>query len=268
MLLAAALPFFMHPEAAKAAVIFGPLMKNLMIGLLVAAVVYGVVAALLIWKRKSLGSLGPMLAETYSPLLQQLQLTQEKGVQLMILVEKKMMAGMNAGISMMNRRVDAARRAELMGQVKSQSAACDEEIRQLLGEQNFHEYQKYDKTVPDRTLVGLFRKQSAGKSRPLGAEQQEQLIQALGAARTQVKRTVDFNTLGSAQRDIAELLTEENIRQFEKEEEQFGEALLPEAGRILEPEQLAAFQKFLEKQRRTQIAGFKMAAKMFAWRRR
>jgi hypothetical protein len=54
------------------------------------------------------------------------------------------------------------------------------------------------------------------------------------------------------------------INTFAEEEENFGRQFLLEAGGILNPEQVAAFGQFLERQRQSQVNQMKMGAKLFA----
>ncbi|MGD0745679.1 MAG: hypothetical protein ABSA45_11045 [Verrucomicrobiota bacterium] len=209
--------------------------------------------------------MGPMLDKQYGALFQQLNLTPEQAANLKDLLGKKMFAGADAGFSMLDGSLDATQRADLAKQVKSQSDDVEKQIKQLLGDENYQAFQNYEKTVPDRTVVNLLNDQLAGTATALSVGQQEQLIQAMGEARSNFKWTTDLNNKPDmANRDYASLFNDDNINKFAQDKERFDQQFLTQAQQILTAEQLVAFQDFQKTQRQLQIAGMKMAAQMFA----
>ncbi|MGH7993113.1 MAG: hypothetical protein ACREDQ_06330, partial [Limisphaerales bacterium] len=106
--------------------------------------------------------IGPMLDKQYASLFQQLNLTPEQTAALKDLLEKKTFAGTDAGFSMMDNTLDAAQRADLAKQVKSQTDDIESQIKQFLGDANYQTFQTYEKTLPDRTTVSQFNEQLAG----------------------------------------------------------------------------------------------------------
>ncbi len=209
--------------------------------------------------------IGPMLDKQYGSLFQQLNLTPEQTAALKDLLEKKAFAGTDAGFSMLDNTLDAAQRADLAKQVKSQTDDIESQIKQFLGDANYQTFQTYEKTLPDRTTVSQFNEQLAGTATALNARQQDQLIQAMGDARSNFKWTTDLNNKpGMANGDFASMFNEDNINRFAQDKERFDQQFLTQAQQILTAEQLAAFQGFQKAQRDLQIAGMKMAAQMFA----
>lgn len=209
--------------------------------------------------------MGPMLERQYKVLFQQLNLTPDQTATLKGLLEKKMLAGMDVGFSMLGGSLDASQRADLEKQVKSQTAEIDNQIKQFLGDENYQVFQDYQKTIPDRTVVNQFDDQLAGSGIGLSAQQQNQLIQAMSEARSSFKWTTDLNNKAKmANGDYSAMFTEDNINRFAQDQERFDRQFLSQAQQILTPAQLTAFQEFQKNQRQLQIMSMKMAAQMFA----
>lgn len=208
-------------------------------------------------------ALGPVINKEYSDLFKQLNLTPEQTKALSDLVMKKMMGNTDAGLSMLDDSLDASQRADLAKQVKEQSAAVDEEIKQFLGDNNFRTYQSYEKTLADRMTMSQFNDQLAGTPSELTSAQQSQLIQALTEARGSFNFTSGLSQQDAgANGDIAGMLTQENINKYIAEHEQFDQQFLTRAQTFLTQDQLAAFQKFQKSQRDLQVMSMKMASQM------
>jgi len=208
--------------------------------------------------------MGPMIDKQYAALFQQLNLTPEQSATLKDLLMKKMLAGADAGMSLMDGSLDAAQRAELTKQMKSETDDYDAQIKEFLGGDNYPALQKYEKTVPDRMAVSQFSDQLAGGPNPLSGEQQEQLAQAMTDARTSFKWTTDYSNQTPANGDYASMFSEDKINQFMLEKEQFDQQFLAQAKQILTADQAKTFEAFQKSQRDLQIMGMKMAANMFA----
>ena len=208
--------------------------------------------------------LGPMIDKQYAALFQQLNMTPEQAATLKDLLQKKMLAGADAGMSMMDGSLDAAQRADLTKQIKSATDDYDAQIKQFLGDDTYPAFQAYEKTVPDRMTVSQFSDQLAGGASPLSNDQQQQLAVAMNDARTSFKWTTDYNNKNPSSGDYASMFSEDKINQFTSEKEQFDQQFLTRAQQILTPEQATTFQQFQTAQRELQIMGMKMAANMFA----
>ncbi len=207
--------------------------------------------------------LGPMIDKQYAALLQQLNLTPEQSAALKDLLQKKMLANTDAGMSMMDGSLDATQRADLAKQIKNQTDDFDAQIKQLLGDDNYPAFQAYEKTTPDRTTVSQFSDQLSGTA-ALNPDQQQQLIQMMSDERNNFKWTTDYNNKAAFNGDYSAMFSEDKITQFAKEKEQLDQQTFARARQILNPEQLVAFQQFQTSQRELQLAGMNMAAQMFA----
>jgi len=207
--------------------------------------------------------LGPMIDKQYVALFQQLNLTPEQTAALKDLLQKKMSAGTDAGMSLLDGSLDAAQRADLAKQIKSQTEDYDAQIKQFLGDENYQAFQAYEKTTPDRMTISQFGDQLSGAT-ALSPDQQDQLTQMMSDERNNFKWTIDYNNKAALNGDFTSMFSEDKINQFAKEKEQLDQQILARARHILTPEQLTSFQQFQTAQREMQAAGMKMAAQMFA----
>jgi hypothetical protein len=208
--------------------------------------------------------MGPMLDKQYAALFQQLNLTPDQTAQLKDLLQNKMLASADAGMSLLDGSADATQRVELAKQIKSQTDDYDAQIKQFLGDDNYQAFQAYEKTTPDRMTVSQFSDQLSGNTTPLSPEQQQQLMQAMSEERNGFKWTTDYNNKNPANGDFASMFTDDKISQFAQEKERLDQQILARARQILTPEQITAFEQFQIAQSKMQMAGMKMAAQMFA----
>jgi hypothetical protein len=207
--------------------------------------------------------MGPMMVKAYAPVFEQINLDPDQRAQLNDLILKKNDVNMNKGLELMNRKLDATRRAALIQEMKSGREGCDTEIRRLLGEEAYQVFEQFEKGLPDRLVIGMLKTKSARTGKALSEEQCEQMIQTIGAARAQYPWSTDLSRRIQNPPDPVATFSEENIATFAREEEAFERQFLTETISPLTAEQLAAFEPFLAKQRKAKIAAMKMTAKMF-----
>jgi hypothetical protein len=209
--------------------------------------------------------IGPMLEKQYAALFRQLKLTPDQTAQFKELIEQKMLAAADMGTSMIGSNLDAQGRADLVKQMKEQNDQYDQQIKQMLGDENYTAYKDYEKTVGDRYQLSQFRDQVAGTSAELNPSQEQQLLQTMQEERSNFKWSVDFNKARSGSEDVnfAELFTEDNVNKFLQEQEQLDQQVITRSGQFLNSDQLAAFEKNLTVQRNMQATSMRMAAKMF-----
>jgi hypothetical protein len=159
--------------------------------------------------------------------------------------------------------MDGAKRAELLQQAKTEKDGFNDQIKQLLGDDIYTQFQAYEKTVPQRMSLSMFKDQQAAGAAPLSPDQENQLLTAINEETQNFKFTTDFSDQSKITADPASFFTDEKIAQFEQEREQLYEHYRERAANILSPVQLGPFAKFLDTQRDMQDAGMKMAAKLF-----
>jgi RNA polymerase sigma factor (sigma-70 family) len=207
--------------------------------------------------------MGKLMVKSYAPVLRQIDLNPEQRAQLEELLLKKNAVNMDQGLALMNRKLDAAGRAAAIEQMKSAREGCDAEIRQLLGEQNYIVFEQFEKTIPDRLVIGIFRGKVARLGAALSPDGEEQLIAAITQARALRNWSTDLSRRNQAPADPVAMFSEANINLFAREEEEFESEFLAEARSLLTPVQFAEFEPFQAKQRQAKIASMRMTAKMF-----
>jgi len=208
--------------------------------------------------------MGKMMVKNYAPVFEQINLDEDQRAQLRDLILKKNAVNMDKGLPLMNAKLDAARRAALIAEMKNAREGCDAEIRELLGKEDYQVFEQFEKSLPDRLVLGIFKKMSARTGAPLSEEQQEQLLQAVSEAREQYHWSTDLSRRIQNPADVVAAFSEENIATFAREEEEFDRQFLARAQMILTAKQLAEFEPFMAKQRAAKIATMKMTSKMLA----
>ena len=205
-----------------------------------------------------------LVGKLYATLFQQLNLGADERKTLKDLVLKRTMAGVQAGMSLLNPSLTTAKRATVALEIKSKTDDFNARIKEFLGAANYAVFKQFEKTIPDQTLVDLFASRSAKAAAPLSPEQQARLLQALTEARGHHAWTTELSRRNQGAEDYTTLFDEENLVVFAQEEEQFDRQFLAQAHDILNPEQLAAFAIFQQSQRESKIAQFKTARRLYA----
>jgi len=209
--------------------------------------------------------IGPMIDKMYADLFQQLNLTPDQKAQMKDWLQKKMSVGAEIGMAMLDGSADATKRMEMGKQIKSETDAIDAQMKEFLGEDNFKEFQRYEKSAGDRVVLGQFRDQLAGTTGPLSPAQERQMIDALQEEQGNFKWTTDPTRYQSSPGEpgFEELFNDDRIAKLAEEKERFDQQFLQRARQILSPEQLKQYASFQEAQRQMQISALKLAASMF-----
>jgi hypothetical protein len=214
-------------------------------------------------KQQQKAFMGPMIDKNYAALFKQLNLTPEQTAQVKELLEQKMLVAADMGMSMLDGSADASARKELAQKIKEETDARNDDLKALLGEDNYKSLETYEKSLPDRMSIGQFTDQNAGSALALDGAQEQQLIDAMSATRSGFTWSTDYNNQNPTDGNFAELFNEDRMNRHFEEQAQYNQLVLDRAKAFMRAEQLTAFEKFLETQRNMQIAAMKMAAKMF-----
>jgi uncharacterized protein YxeA len=207
--------------------------------------------------------LGGMIDKNYAPYFTSLNLTSEQSASLKDLILNRGLVDAEAGMSMLSGDNDPAKRKEIMDKTKTDRDAVNAQIKDFLGADNYTQFESYEKTIPDRMSLNMYKDQNGSGPGALNPEQEAQLIQAMGEERQNFKFTTDFSDRSKVDGDIASYFTEERINKFYEESEQLNQRYLERAKNVLTPEQIDPFTKFLSSQRELQKASFRMAMTMF-----
>jgi len=208
-------------------------------------------------------ALSGMVDKNYAAFFSQMNLTPEQAASLKDLILKKSMVDAETGLSLMSGDSDPAKRADALNQAKTDKAAIDEQIKEFLGEENFSPFQAYEKSVPERMTISMFKDQQGTGGVALSPDQEQQLVQALAEERQSFKFSTDYSDQSKFAGDFAANFSEDKLNQYRQESEQLDQKYIARAQNILSQDQLGPFQQFLANRRDMQIAGLKLAAKMF-----
>jgi hypothetical protein len=206
--------------------------------------------------------LGGMVDKNYAEFFKSMNLTPEQSAAMKDLIMNKMLGNAELGMEMIGGEMDAEKRAALTKQMKENTEALNEQIKALLGAENYSLYETYEKTIPDRMAVSQFKDQ-LGSDQTINAEQERQLIEIISSERQGFKFTTDFNDQSDFSGDMMSRFTEERINLFLQEQEQLNQRYLARAQPILNADQYTAYQKSLNSQLEMTKMGMKMAASMF-----
>ena len=208
-------------------------------------------------------AIGGMVDKSYAGLFKELNLNPEQTVALKDLIMKKTLDATDMGMAMLGGDMDEAKRKELGRQIKETTDATTAQIKQFLGDQNYPQFEAYEKSMAERMQVGTFKEQMALGNTPLNPTQENQLVQAMSEERQNFKFTTDFADQSKFTGDFTQFFSDERLGQFAHEKEQLDQRSLVRAQQILTPEQYEVFAKSQTAQRDMQMLGLKMAAKMF-----
>ncbi len=209
-------------------------------------------------------SASAVFEKNYGKIMTDLHLPPEQSAALKELIMNKQLAGADVGMSLLTADTDAAKRAEMMQQAKAQSDTYDAQIKQLLGDDKYTQFQAYEKTQAQRTVVGNFKDQLGNGPAALTSGQEQQLVDAMAQERQNYRFTADLSDQSKVNGDLASALSEEKVDQFVQELDRLNQQYLTRAQGILSAEQLATFKKTLDGQLELQKFGLKMAGQLFA----
>ena len=198
-----------------------------------------------------------MVDQMYGSLSKYLSLTPEQQEALQNLLSERQMAITEAGLSAIGGSGQDAKQAA--DEVKAVKAQYDQQIKDLLGPQDYQTFQDYEKTASDRVQLQMF-KGSLPTDAALTDQQEYDLLNAMYQARQALPTSSVLNNKNS---DPSQL-TEENIAQAVKQMEQLQQAYANGAKPILTPAQYDAFMKWQEQMSSMQAAAMNMARQMFA----
>jgi hypothetical protein len=179
------------------------------------------------------------------------------------LLTKRALVDAQIGMSLMGGDVDSSKRNELLQQAKTEKDGINDQIKQLLGDESYAEFKTYEKTVPQRMALNMFKDQQASGPGALTPDQDTQLLQAVNEETLKFKFSTDYSDQAKMSADPSSFFAEDKMAKFQEEREQLHELYRERATNILSEMQIGPFAKFLNTQRDMQDMGLKMAAKLF-----
>ena len=202
----------------------------------------------------------PQVDFMYRDLFDLLGLDPEKQEKLTKLLLDRMNAGMEVGLAMAGGAQGAGeevkQRAEAM---KAANEASDAEIKSLLGDSGYGQYERFEKSQPERQQISALNGQLKDKGLGLSEEAESKLMDAMYEERNNFKFDVNFadqKTMDPTQ------LTEENVNRYQEQQALLRGQVLAKAEGILTEPQLEVFRKSQEQQAAMEKMGLQMGVKM------
>lgn len=148
--------------------------------------------------------------------------------------------------------------------IKAAFDANSQQMRALLGDQGYGNYQWFETTQAERDRLTMFIPKFNDAGQPLSAEQQAQLSNLMVREHSNFQFTFDLGN--PAKMDFEHLydnFTEAKINQFAQEMAQLNNRIQQQAQSVLTPEQAALFQQMLAQQLQQSKFTARMTTAMF-----
>ncbi|HMJ88876.1 MAG TPA: hypothetical protein VK530_03625 [Candidatus Acidoferrum sp.] len=197
----------------------------------------------------------------YSGLFKDLNLTPEEKEKFTSLLTDAQMKHLESSQAMLGDKKEgsAGDASKSFADTKKQSEA---EIKALLGDDRFKQYDEYQKNIGERMQVDQVRNSLAGQNLPLSDQQSSQLYQIMKEEKTALPPVIPSDANQSPDQ-LKTLMTPENIDKQVQWMEDYNARVLARAGQVLSAEQLKQYQAHQEQQTSMQKFGMKMAREMF-----
>jgi len=213
-------------------------------------------------KQQQKSVMGTMIDKNYADFFKSMNLTPEQQKAMKDLLMEKMLSGADLGMEMMSGDLTPEQRAELTKKIKEGTDTINQQLKELLGAENYSQFETYEKGIPDRMALEQFKGQLSADM-PLNSGQEQMLLEAISQERQGFKFTTDFSDQQNFSEDIFSKFTEDRIELFLQEQDQLTQRYLSRAQSILTPAQYEAYAKSLKAQQEMMKMGMKMAASMF-----
>ena len=179
-----------------------------------------------------------------SHLVQRLNLTPEQTAALKDLVQKKHAHGVDLLMALMSG--DASELPKIGHAAQRQRNEAENEIRSLLGEENYQAYAAHEDSLAERQRVTEFRRKSEEAGSAITADQEAALVQAMVEERQNFQFVNDFHDpLGLDMDRLPEIFGEESLERFISEMEQLNNLVILRAQSILGPQHSGEFAQAL-----------------------
>ncbi|HEX7863227.1 MAG TPA: hypothetical protein VF773_23060 [Verrucomicrobiae bacterium] len=190
----------------------------------------------------------------YGSLFKQLKLTPEQEEKFKEMLLAQQMDNMSNASAMFDGNAD---RTKVAQELAEKTKAKEEQLKELLGEEKFAQYQEYNQTIGERMMLEQF-----ARGAELSPDQNEQLLAMIREEKRNVQ--ADF---GGQQfdptKDWQEMVNSEEVMQrFYSQQEEVNERVLQRAAELLTPEQIKKLGPVLKNQIEMQKAGMNMAKQM------
>ena len=176
------------------------------------------------------------------------------------LLSDRMRAEVDLSMQMMSGDASGEKSASAGQAILKARTESDQRIRTFLNnEADYQTFQKWEETKPERMILGMAATTFAETGEPLTVAQEDQLVSAMHAARTQVRSVPDMSKPENfTPGNLSPQMTERVLASFDAQAAQVAAG----AAVYLSPTQQEALKAFQKQQRAMQEMGLKMSAAM------
>ena len=199
-----------------------------------------------------------MIDTMYATLFKEMNLTPEERQKFSDLLLDQQTKTMEAGMGIF----EEGGLTNLTQSVQARQKESEEQLKALLGEERFTQYQEYQKTVGDRMQLDQLRRQMDTAGAPVQDEQLQQLLALTKEERERVPAPFPQDPQGAAA-NMEQMLSGENMEKQMAWQEEINRRVLERATTVLTPDQLKAYEQFQTQQINMQKLGLKMMRGMF-----
>ena len=199
-----------------------------------------------------------MIETMYGRLFKEMNLTPEERQKFSELLLDQQTKAMEAGMGIF----EEGGLTNVTQSVQAQQKESEEQLKALLGEERFTQYQEYQKTVGDRIQLDQLRRQMETAGTPVQDEQLQQLLALTKEERERVPAPFPQDPQGAAA-NMERMLSGEFMEKQMAWQEEINRRVLERATTVLTPDQLKAYEQFQTQQINMQKLGLKMMKGMF-----
>jgi hypothetical protein len=191
----------------------------------------------------------------YGSLFKELKLTPEQEKTFKDLLLGQQMENMSQATTMFGGAEEE--RSKIAQELAEKNKQNQEQLKEMLGEEKYAQYQAYNQTLSERMMLEQF-----GKDVALSPEQNEQLLGIIREEKNNVQINRGSDPVDPTKDWQKMLSSGEAAERMYAEQEEVNSRVIERAGQMLTPEQLQKLGPLLKSQIEMQKAGMKMAQQM------
>jgi len=199
-----------------------------------------------------------MVNMMYGGLFKDLKLSPEEKDKLKELLTDSQMKNMEAAQGMFGGKEGVTE--DTTKQIADSKKQTDAEIKAVLGEERFAQFQEYQKSVGERMQLDQFKNQLAGANMPMDDAQAAQLMQIMKDEKAASPAPISDD---QSQMPKPDTFTAANMEKQLAWMDDYNRRVLGRAEQVLTQEQFKQYQSFQEQQASMQKLGLQMAKQMF-----
>ncbi|HEU0008265.1 MAG TPA: hypothetical protein VFT34_00455 [Verrucomicrobiae bacterium] len=201
-----------------------------------------------------------MMKTMYGSLFKELNLPAEQQKKLTELLLDAQMSGVESTGDLF--KGEDAARTNAVNTLAEKQKATQAQIKALLGDEKYTQYEDYQKTLAERMVLNQFQQESAGTQTELRDDQMQRLVDLIKEERAKIPPVFDEDP-GKTAENLQKVLNTELFDKQMQWQEDLNKRVLARAGGVLTPEQLKEYGEFQESQLNMQKLGMKMARELF-----